>query len=201
MAKLGQDLFELLNAGQRVGNQTPVIYGAAGISSRAFAPIEEQLGFRLPEDFVDLFANLQDPGGVLFPWSRFQKTEYDASIEWVWHGLEFDIEHGAWLDRWGPRPELLAEAVEVVKRDFGSWPRLLPIYGHRFLAAEPRRVGNPVFSIKQMDIICYGADLARYLMVEFLGEDHGANTYGQKIERVDVWSDFAEGRYQPYGGS
>jgi len=201
MAKLGQNLFELLNERQRVGNRIPVIYGAAGMSSREFAAIEEQLGFRLPEDFVDLFANLQDPGGMLFPWSRFQKTEYDAFIERVWHGIEFDIEHGAWLDRSGPHPDVLTEAVDVVKADFATWPRLLPIYGHRFLPAEPCRVGNPVISINQMDIIYYDADLARYLMVEFLGEDHDTNTYGHQIERVDVWSDFAEGRYQPYGRS
>lgn len=95
MAKLGPELFERLNAEQHVGNQTPVIYGAAGLSARAFADIEEQLGFRLPDDFIYLFASLQDAGGVLFPWSNFQKKDYDALLEWVWHGVEFDIEHNA----------------------------------------------------------------------------------------------------------
>ncbi|CAN5254350.1 hypothetical protein BH10PSE6_BH10PSE6_34870 [soil metagenome] len=200
MAKLGPELFERLNADQRVGDRTPVIYGAPGLSSRAFAAIEEQLGFRLPEDFIYLFANLQDPGGVLFSWGNFRKKDYDASIEWVWQGIEFDIRHNSWLDRWGARPHASAEAIEVAKADFATWPKLLPIYGHRFLAAEPCRVGNPVFSIKQMDIVYYGYDLVQYLMLEFVLEGHGAydHTYFQKIQRVDVWSDFAEDRYRPY---
>jgi hypothetical protein len=200
MAKLGSELFARLNADQWVGNRTPVIYGAPGLSSREFAAIEEQLGFRLPEDFVDLFANLQDPGGVLFPWYRFSKAEYDACIEEIWRGIEFDIRHNAWIDRWGERPHDVTDAIAVVKADFVTWPKLLPIYGHRFLAAEPCCAGNPVFSIKQMDIVYYGVDLAQYLMQEFVRTGHGAydQTYLPYIQRIDVWSDFAEDVYQPY---
>ena len=191
MANLGPELFEMLNARQRVGNRLPVIYGAPGLSPREFSSIEEQLGFRLPEDFRFLFANLQDPGRVFFPWSTFRKEDYDASMAWVWHGIVFDIEHGLWLDRWDERPAGLAEAQEVAKADFVTWPRLLPIHAHRFLAAEPCREGNPIFSIKQTDIIYYGSDLAHYLGNEFLPDPQ---TRGE-IRRVDVWSDFAEGRY------
>ncbi|MBS0522415.1 MAG: hypothetical protein JSS04_02175 [Proteobacteria bacterium] len=191
MAKLGPELFEVLNARQRVGNRLPVIYGAPGLSPREFASIEEQLGFRLPEDFRFLFANLQDAGRVFFPWSAFSKEGYDASMARVWHGIAFDIEHGLWLDRWGDRPAAPAEAAEVAKADFVTWPRLLPLYGHRFLAAEPCRNGNPVFSIRQTDIVYYGSDLANYLMNEFLPVQQ---TTGE-VRRIEVWSDFAEGRY------
>lgn len=53
-------------------------------------------------------------------------------------------------------------------------PRLLPIYSHRYLLAEPCRAGNPVFSVYQSDIIVYGTDLRTYLLHEFadlLGTD------------------------------
>jgi hypothetical protein len=74
--ELGPELFELLNSKQWVGNQTPVVYGARGLSSAQVASTEAQLGFRVPADFAYLFQNLQDPGGVLIPWSAFEKRDY-----------------------------------------------------------------------------------------------------------------------------
>jgi hypothetical protein len=90
--ELGPELFELLNSKQLVGNQTPVKYGARGLSSEQIAFIEGQLGFRVPDDFAYLFQNLQDPGRVLFSWSEFDRRKYDEAIERVLRGIEFDIE-------------------------------------------------------------------------------------------------------------
>jgi hypothetical protein len=59
--ELGPELFQLLNSKKWVGNQTPVVYGARGLSSEQIASIEAQLGFRVPDDFAYLFRNLQDP--------------------------------------------------------------------------------------------------------------------------------------------
>ena len=111
------------------------------------------------------------------------------------HGIAFDIENsGFWLERWGERPPHLPAALEIARSDFLSWPKLLPLFGHRFLAAEPCRSGNPVFSIMQTDIIYYGADLAHYLMLEFMpkrDEGYRLHTYAQEIRKIDVWSDLA----------
>jgi hypothetical protein len=117
----------------KVGNRTPVVYGVEGLSSAEIAPIEAELGFRLPEDFVYLFQSLRDPGRVLFPWSDFKKQEYDDQIRWVLEGIEFDIKHAKfWLDRWGRRPATLSAALDLARRDFETWPKLLPISGRRF---------------------------------------------------------------------
>jgi hypothetical protein len=192
--ELGPELFELLNSKQWVGNQNPIIYGARGLSSGQIASIETQLGFRVPDDFGYLFQNLQDPGRVLFPWSEFDKGKYDASIHRVLRGIEFSIERNRlWLERWGKRPDALSVALDIARKDFETWPKLLPIYGHRFLAAEPCCGGNPVFSIMGTDIIYYGADLPHYLLNEFVDQDYAFHTHAQKIRRIQVWSDFAEG--------
>jgi hypothetical protein len=193
--ELGPELFQLLNSKQRVGNQLPIIYGARGLSSEQIASIEAQLGFRMPDDFAYLLRNVQDPGGVLFPWPQFDKRRYDASIEWVLHGIEFDIEKShLWLERrWGKRPDTLSAALTIAREDFATWPRLLPICGHRFLPAEPCCPGNPVLSIMQTDIIYYGVDLAHYLLREFVDRDYARHTHAPKIRRIAVWSDFAEG--------
>lgn len=191
--ELGPELFALLNTKQWVGSQVPVIYSAPGLSSDEIASIEAQLGFRVPEDFAYLFQNLQDPGRVFFPWSEFDKRRYDESVAWVLHGIEFDIEKdNLWLERWGKKPDTLPAALEIARKDFATWPKLLPIYAHRFLAAEPCRSGNPVFSIMQTDIIYYGSDLPHYLLNEFIDRDYALHTQAQNIRRIEIWSDFAE---------
>ena len=193
MLRLGPELFELLNVKQHTGNRAPIIYGAGGLSLAEIAAIEAGLGFRLPEDFAYLLANVRDPGAVLFPWSNFKKQDYDTSMAWIREGLEFDVEHDFWMKRWGERPAALAAALDIARRDFATWPRLLPVFGHRFLAAEPCRSGNPVFSIMQTDIIYYGADLAHYLVNEFVDKDWELHTHAQNIQKIDIWSDFADG--------
>ena len=192
MLELGPEVFALLNANQRVGDKRPVIYGDGGLFLREVQLIEAELGFRFPDDFAFLLQNVRDPGSVLFPWASFNKSAYDDAIRWVLEGIEFSVEaDGFWQDRWGPRPQALAEALAVVRRHFVTWPKLLPLYGHRFLAAEPRRSNNPVFSIMGTDIICYGANLAHYLMHEFVEGDYERHTSDQKIQQIEVWSDLA----------
>jgi hypothetical protein len=109
MLKLGPELFELLNAKQRVGNLTPVIYGVPGLSAAEIASIEAQLGFSLPADFAYLLQHHRDPWRVFFPWSNFKKQQYDESIHWVLQGIEFDIDHNKILD--GPVGETTCHAI------------------------------------------------------------------------------------------
>jgi len=192
MFKLGPELFELLNAKQRVGNPPPV-YGVPGLSPAEIASIEAQLRFPLPADFVYLFQNIRDPGRVFFPWSDFKKQDYDDSIRWILQDIEFDIEHNKfWMDRWGKRPSALSAALDIARKDLETWPKLLPISGHRFLAAEPCCPGNPVFSIKQTDIIYYGANLAHYLVNEFVDHDYVLHTHAQEIRKIRIWSYLAD---------
>lgn len=193
MLTLGPELFAHLNAHQASRAQKPIIFGAAGLSAAAITTIEADLGFQLPPDFAYLLQNIQDPGSLLFPWSNFRKQDYDQSIAAVLSGIEFDIrENGLWLHRWGKRPAELAAAIEIARQDFARWPKLLPIFGHRFLAADPCSAGNPVFSILQTDIIYYGANLAQYLVNEFVDMDWAPQPSAQDIRHIDVWSDFAE---------
>jgi hypothetical protein len=101
-------------------------------------------------------------------------------------GLVFDVEHnGLWLAGWGKRPGRVDLRQDRVAALVKKAPRLIPIFGHRFLLAEPCRSGNPVFSIHQSDIICYGSDLRRYLLTEL------ANLIGID-EEESYWASFKE---------
>jgi hypothetical protein len=89
-------------------------------------------------------------------------------------------------------------ASAIARSDFATWPELLPVFGHRFLAAEPCRVGNPVFSIVQAEIVHYGSSLAHYLLNEFVEQDL-SHTRPEDIQRIEIWSDYAEERRPPSG--
>src|SRR5262249_23286867 len=63
------------------------------------------------------------------------------------------------------------DAVTKVRECVSAAPRLIPIYGHhsvRVMPDRPHSAGNPVFSIRQAEIIVWGVDLRDWLIHEFL---------------------------------
>lgn len=82
-------------------------------------------------------------------------------------GLQFDVEkNGLWPVTWGVRPATTEARAERVRELVAAAPRLIPVFSHRYLLAEPCQAGNPVFSIVQSDIVVYGADLRTYFLAE-----------------------------------
>ncbi len=70
---------------------------------------------------------------------------------------------------------------------------MVPLFGHRYLVADPAPVGAPVFSIWQTDVVYYGDDLLDYLAHDFEAkpfEEHPRTVY----PRVPFWSDVVECR-------
>lgn len=115
-------------------------------------------------------------------------------------GICFDVEHNAfWYDPWGPRPADLEEACALARRHLQAAPPLVPIYLHRFIPAEPAQAGNPILSVVQADIICYGADLEDYLAREFGG--NGSRPVSPPVgeagvESIPFWGDIVLGRHR-----
>lgn len=92
------------------------------------------------------------------------RDRYDALAA----GLQFDVEeNGLWRPAWGKRPATAEARAQHVRALVDAAPRLIPVFNHRYLLAEPCRSGNPVFSIVQSDIIIYEADLRTYFLAEF----------------------------------
>lgn len=88
----------------------------------------------------------------------------------LWEGLQFDVEHnGLWRPSWGPQPDTLAAQEARVHELVEGAPRLIPVFGHRYLLAEPCAADNPVFSVWQSDIVVYAANLRDYFLFEFAG--------------------------------
>lgn len=191
MLALGPDLFERLNADAQ---SQDLVFGRGGMSGAGIEALERELGFALPQDLKFLFRNvLHRTGGS--PWASLDRAAHDEMTAWVLQGVEFDVEaSNLWLNRWGEQPKTLAGALDIARRDFATWPRLLSLFGHRFLAVEPCLPDNPVFSVMQTDIVYYGANLAHYLVHELLGGDYWQHTHNQHPRRIEIWSDFAEDR-------
>jgi hypothetical protein len=142
----------------------------SGLSDQELVHIEHVAGFRLPPDLRKFLEFALPTGGWLghFPeWRVDPMQVLERTRGYLADGIAFDVENGIWASTWGPRPVNTADAVAHARRLVAAAPPLVPVYSHRFIPAEPHAIGNPVFSIVQTDIICYGMDLADYLHAEF----------------------------------
>lgn len=109
----------------------------------------------------DRMATVDRPG--FYHWQR-DETAILASLAGVIEGLGFDVERNAlWRDSWGARPGDAGGRRARVEALVAGAPRLLPIFGHRYVLADGPTL---VLSVHQSDIIVYGADLREYLVNE-----------------------------------
>lgn len=130
-------------------------------------------------------------------------TALQGRWNWLVDGLQFDVENNdLWPESWGPKPQTPDARRERVAQLVAAAPRLIPVFSHRYLLAEPCVEGNPVFSIYQSDIIVYGPDLRSYFLVEFadlLGIDaqaarrEAAKSLGERMSHyaaIPFWGRF-----------
>ncbi len=142
-----------------------------GLPDAFIGAIEQQWAVRFPSDYRLFLRHLHAP---VRP-SRFSNwltgtDEIHAAFDALPDGICFDVEHNdLWRPAWGERPVTPEARAAVVREQLRRAPRLIPIYGHRYLLAEPWQAGNPVLSIHQTDGIVYGANLRQYLFVECAG--------------------------------
>ena len=131
-------------------------------------------------------------------------TSIQAAYEWLVQGLVFAIQwNNLWLPGWGAKPSTL-ETQEAQVRDLVTTaPKLIPVFGHRYLLAEPCEAGNPVFSIYQSDMIIYGEDLHSYFLEEFgnlVGEgrplhDHQRQIPLEPYRALPFWGEILWGEF------
>ncbi len=174
----------------------PATFGSGGAPRSKLDEIESYLGHSLPEDLAYLAQHTLDPNGLALRWLQ-GPAAIEEFEDWVRQGLLFDIEQAAlWLADWGPRPESPAERLELFEAEFESWPKLLPLDGHRAIPASPVEAGNPVFSVMQSDIIYYGTTLADWMSLDLTLDgrgDYAKHNAVEHVRHIPIWSDFAEG--------
>jgi hypothetical protein len=164
-----------------------------GLSEAEMAQIETTLGLTFSHDHRELLAAALPVGEYWADWRNLSNPYLQWALTWPVEGVLFDVEEdGFWLEDWGSRPPNLADALAVAREQIERWPRLVPIYSHRYTESGGAR-GAPVFSVHQTDIVFYGADLEDYLRREFhLGGDIDRNEI-QESSPLFPWSNFALG--------
>jgi hypothetical protein len=165
---------------------------APGLTAREIGHAEEVHGFRFPPDLRS-FLSRALPRAPRFPdWRAPESPALLEQLAWPFEGITFDMENNAfWLQQWGPRPAELAAAIAIAKAAVEKAPRLIPLFAHRYLPADPELAGNPVFSVYQTDIIYYGSDLRRYLACEFGDLDQAEAVRGE-LRPIRFWSDLVD---------
>lgn len=186
MEAIGFEAAELLDAaGVALG---------PGLSDAEFTSVHERFGFHFNPDHRSLLAAALPLGDGWPDWRSGDDSELTTWLDRVAEGFIWDALHQTppfWPASWGELPATPEEVATTVRRQLGSWPRLIPIYQHRFTPAAPSPAGSPVLSVWQTDVIYYGADLVEYLRNE-LPPGRGRKSLSPIAVRVPYWSRFVE---------
>jgi hypothetical protein len=170
-----------------------------GLKAVELEQIQKRYSLSFPADLVE-FLSVGLPVSKNFPnWRTgiVESAERARSIEemlrWPAEGISFDVRRNDfWMASWGARPASVEEAVSEALRQVASAPKLIPLWGHRYLPAEPLEAGNPVLSVYQTDIVYYGVDLDAYFVREFGLTTDGARNGARAPRRIRFWSDVIE---------
>ncbi|MFE3262314.1 hypothetical protein [Nocardia sp. NPDC059229] len=164
-----------IESARRLQRQLPAEI-TPGLTDSEFDTIESRYSFRFADDhraFLAAGIPVDEPGESGWrgwpDWRRDDPEVLRARLAQPAEGVLFDVEHnGFWHPAWGDQPADPVRCLEIARRGLEDAPRLVPVFGHRFLPGIAGQSGHPVLSIVQTDAIYYGLDLSDYLRHEFL---------------------------------
>ena len=166
-----------------------------GLSDEEVQQIENKFNLRFPPDLQYFLQKELPISNGFVNWrlglqSKIEAMDIRKRIDWPFSGIVFDIEHNAfWMEEWGEKSNDLNKNIMVAEIYYETYPKMIPIYSHRYIPSEPHKTGNPVFSIYQTDIIYYGYDLAHYFAHEFRFELSDKFPIIDAPNHIDFWGD------------
>jgi len=186
-----------------------------GLSEEEIAVIEQRYDVRFPPDyrlFLRVLHSVDRPmvgaryvdAATMVPvttpsfYNWHSDTEIEAAYEWPFEGLFYDVQYnGLWPQTWGIKPRDTEAQKALLRELLHAAPRLIPVFGHRYLLAEPCAAGNPVLSIYQSDIIILCDDLHSYFLTEYGGLINAAGSGIRKTpeqreayQTIPFWGEF-----------
>ena len=104
-----------------------------------------------------------------FPyWRKDTRHSIAMANAWLYKSTAFDVEHGFRTKQFGPKPDTSHDAIEHAIETIRRYPRMIRMWGHRFMPMHPGGSGNLVVSMHGPgDTIIYGRDLVTYWCKKF----------------------------------
>jgi len=166
-----------------------------GYSPDELDDIQAKWKLRFPPDLIWILRGrrcvIEVPGERnSFDWIRAPENQLRKILDWPFKSFLFDVKQGRWWPEWGEMPIDFSSRTERLQEIFSSAPKLIPVYGHRYLPEEPNESGNPVFSVYQMDVIIYGSNLPHYIAHETNQVSRGVEW--PRAKKIKFWTKAVE---------
>ena len=172
---------------------------AKGLTDLEIIEIETKFNILFPPDLKLFLQTAQPTSDGFVNWRLGLKSDKEFNkiiqrLNWPWEGMVFDIKSNSfWMKSWGEKTNDIESKIQIAKEYYETYPRLIPIYSHRYIPELPKDTGNPIFSVHQMDIIYYGSDLETYFANEFGYTKTGQYELdGYPSKKIEFWSLIAE---------
>lgn len=162
-----------------------------GLSERELRSIERKYKFEFDSDHRELLALVYPTARGWPDWRSGSEADIRRRLDFPVEGVVWDVSHNSfWPKSWGRRPASDAAAERIARRKLKRVPRLIPLYGQRFMAAGSKTGGAPVFSVIQADVVYLGDNLPSYVARELGVQKRYENGVRHHIP---FWSELAEG--------
>lgn len=152
--------------------------------------IEKLYHIRFPKKLREFLMETLPTSKGFYNWRNYKKDNIQC-INQVMQKPLLDIYEMArevyWCDDWGEEPGDIMEIEQEVRRRLKKAPKLIPIYGHRYIPMISEE-NPPIISVHGIDIIYYGEDLEDYFNIEF-GKKKQEEIEFLKIKAIPFWSD------------
>ncbi|GCE09644.1 SMI1/KNR4 family protein [Dictyobacter aurantiacus] len=159
-----------------------------GLSDEEINSIEKQWSLHFPPDyrlFLNILHCLDRPviiatydgdtrkivpceSSFLPDWQREGDGIKNAYRQLV-DDITYEVLHNnIWKPGWGRKPITRYGLKQQIEALIARAPKLIPIYGHRFLLAEPGMAGNPILTWHHSSMIIYAPDLYHFFCKDFV---------------------------------
>lgn len=161
-----------------------------GLTVEEIAKIEDIYKIKFPKSLKEFLMMALPISKGFFNWRNLDQDNV-MFIKKIINRPTEDVDELAeevyWCDDWGEEPENEIDIALIVRERLKSAPKLIPVYGHRYIPMIPED-NPPIISIHDIDIIYYGQNLEDYFKVEFGGKEQGKIEF-KNINPIPFWSE------------
>lgn len=162
----------------------------AGLTDNEISKVQTIYEILFPESFRFFLMEGLPVSRGFYNWRNTEQTNIEfikRMITMPIDTIDEVVKEICWCDDWGKEPQNAMEAEKTIRKKLHEAPKLLPVYGHRYMPMLSG-VQVPVISVHGTDIIYYGESLSDYFYIEF-GTKKQEEIDFDSIRPIPFWSD------------